>query len=133
MKTDVSAKVLVDTSVWIAYFRKQEPQFGRLTELIDQDRVACCGVILAELMQGAKSARELKMLKDFLAVFEFPGEATSLWVAAGELSYSLRKSGSAAGLADCYLAALALENGYTVMSLDKHFDEIATTAGLRLL
>lgn len=133
MKTDASAKVLVDTSVWIAYFRKQEPQFSQLTELIDRDLVACCGIILAELMQGAKSERELKMLGGFLAVFEFPKESAGSWAAAGELSYNLRKSGSATGLADCYIAALAMKNGYRVLSMDKHFAEIAKAADIRLL
>jgi len=78
-------KVLVDTSVWIEFFKKREPWYSTVSRLMDDKRVCCAGIILAELIQGAKSTKELEVLKDFRHVFEFPDESVDLWQAAGEL------------------------------------------------
>jgi predicted nucleic acid-binding protein len=133
MKTGGSAKVLVDTSAWISFFRKETPNYPRISELIDEDRVACCGLILAELVQGVKSEKELAWLDDFLMVFEFPVEPPILWRKAGELSFRLRKSGKSVDLADCYIATLAGEMGYSVLTLDRHFLALAKETGIKLI
>jgi len=133
MKTGGSAKVLVDTSVWISFFRKETPNHLRVSELIDDNRIACCGLILAELIQGVKTEKELAWLDDFLMVFEFPAEAPMLWRKAGELSFRLRKSGKSIDLADCYIATLAGEMGYSILTLDKHFIALAKETGIKLL
>ncbi|HEX9861200.1 MAG TPA: PIN domain-containing protein [Nitrospirota bacterium] len=133
MKTGGSAKVLVDTSAWISFFRKEAHNHARISELIDGDRVACCGLVLAELIQGVKTDKELARLDDFLMVFEFPAEPPMLWRKAGELSFRLRKSGKNVGLADCYIATLAKEMGFPILTLDKHFLVLAKETGIKLL
>ena len=44
------------------------------------------GIIVAELMQGAKSEKELSVLRDFVHVFPFIPDSLQIWQAAGELS-----------------------------------------------
>lgn len=132
MKTGGSGKILVDTSAWIAYLRKKEPHYSQVTALIKQDRVACCGLILAELMQGAKTEKELAGLRNFTQVFEFQQEPTGLWGAAGELSFRLRRSGKTPSLSDCYIAILAQYHNYSILTLDKHFKEITKDLKLDL-
>src|SRR6185369_15429951 len=87
---DDLVKVLIDTSVWIDFFRKRQPVHGVVVELLDSDRVCCIGLILGELMQGAKSERELSVIRDFIHVFQFLPESPNLWEKAGQLSYTLR-------------------------------------------
>ena len=50
--------VLVDSSVWIAYFRKGESSFAAVNDLADKGRVCLVGLILAEFLQGCKSKKE---------------------------------------------------------------------------
>jgi predicted nucleic acid-binding protein len=69
----VSGKVLVDTSVWIAFFRKS--YHSTVIGLLSEDRVCSAGIIVAELMQGPKSGTELAILKDFIHTFEFLPES----------------------------------------------------------
>ncbi len=133
MKTEGSVKVLVDTSAWIAFFRKEKPLFEKVSALIDDDRVACCGIIYAELLQGVKNEKELSGLKDFMQVFEFPEEHPRLWEEAGDLSFRLRRKGKSPGLADCYIAVLAKRNGYSILTLDGHFKEISKETGISCL
>ena len=122
----------MDTSVWIEFFKKREPWYSTVSRLMDDKRVCCAGIILAELIQGAKSTKELEVLKDFRHVFEFPDESVDLWQAAGELSNALLRKNKSVGLSDCYLAAAAKSNGLKVLSLDTHFEILQAVAGIGL-
>lgn len=125
-------KILVDTSVWIEFFKKKEPWHGIVSGLIDDKRICCAGIVLAELIQGAKSEKELAVLRDFRHVFEFLDESIDLWQAAGELSHALLRKGKSVGLSDCYLAVAAMTNKVPIGTLDKHFEVIKGVAGITL-
>lgn len=125
-------KVLVDTSAWIEFFKKKEPWHSAVSGLMDDKRICCAGVVLAELMQGAKSEKELEVLRDFRHVFEFLDESVDLWQAAGELSHALLRKGKSIGLSDCYLAVSARANKVKVLTLDKHFETIKGATGIGL-
>ena len=125
-------KVLVDTSAWIEFFKKKEPWHSAVSGLIDDKRICCTGIILAELFQGAKSEKELEVLRDFRHVFAFLDESVDLWQAAGELSHSLLRKGKSVGLSDCYLAVAAKASNVKVLTLDKHFEIIRSATGIAL-
>ncbi|HHT9136928.1 MAG TPA: PIN domain-containing protein [Candidatus Wunengus sp. YC60] len=90
------------------------------------------GIVLAELLQGAKSQKELDVLKEFLFVFDFLPESNEMWRKAGELSYLLRQKGKSAGLSDCYISVVANTNEAALLTLDKHFEVIGKETGLNL-
>lgn len=125
-------KVLVDTSAWIEFFRKKEPYYSTILKLIDNDEICCIGIILAELLQGSKSEKELNTIKEFLHVFDFLPESTELWEKAGELSYFLQRNGKSVGLSDCYIAVIAKSNNVRLLTLDRHFSVIKKENGLLL-
>lgn len=132
MVTSALGRVLVDTSVWIEFFRKNEPYHSIVTRLIDAEKVVCCGIILAELMQGAKSDKELAVLGDFLQVFTFIPETAELWAAAGKLSFQLRRKGITIGLSDCYIAVAAASARLRLATLDSHFEALCKPAKITL-
>jgi len=132
IRTDALAKVLVDTSVWIEFFRKKEPYHRVVSELMDNDSICCLGIVVAELLQGAKSEKELNTIKDFLHVFDFLPEAVESWEKAGELSFLLHGKGRAAGLSDCYIAVAVQAADVRLFTLDKHFSVIRKEIGLNL-
>ncbi|MBI5677631.1 MAG: PIN domain-containing protein [Planctomycetes bacterium] len=127
-----SDKILVDTSAWIEFFRKKDPYYMVILELIDTSKVCCLGIILAELLQGAKSQKELDVLKEFLHVFDFLQESTEMWKNACELSYLLRQKGKSVGLSDCYISVVANTNDAILLTLDRHFEVIEKETGLIL-
>jgi tRNA(fMet)-specific endonuclease VapC len=118
-------RVLVDTSAWIEFFRKKEPVYSQVMELIDSEKVCCLGIILAELLQGSRSDKEIDTLREFLHVFDFLPESVKVWERAGVLSSSLQRTGKRVGLADCYIAAAAKTNEVVVLTLDEHFSVLA--------
>jgi hypothetical protein len=132
IRTGALADVLVDTSVWIEFFRKKEPYYSIVSDLMDNDSICCLGIVVAELLQGAKSDKELNTIKAFLHVFDFLPEAVGSWEKAGELSFSLQRKGKAAGLSDCYIAVAVQAADVRLFTLDKHFSVISKETGLSL-
>lgn len=126
-------KILVDTSVWIDFFRKKEPLYSRVLKLLDEDKICCNGIVLAELIQGAKSRKEVKTLNDFAYVFPFLEESGKTWEKAGELSFSLKKAGKQVGLSDCYIAVAAHQEKAGILTLDTHFITIKEALDIILL
>ena len=118
-------KVLIDTSVWIDYFKNSDPGLSsRIDDVLSAAEVYVPGVVLAELVQGARSEREIAAIKDMTETFRVVDHGDGAWFKAGKLSYELRKAGKAVHLADCYIAVIARENGCRVITRDEHFKAI---------
>ena len=61
MKPDI----IVDTSAWIDYFNKPNSQIGKAVEkIIKQEKALIAGVILTELLRGARVQEEFDALLD---------------------------------------------------------------------
>jgi predicted nucleic acid-binding protein len=127
-------RVLVDTSVWIEYFRNPESEAGAtLDGLLEDCEICVPKIVLAELMQGAKSAKELAVIGDFFEAFQVIDQSSETWMNAGRLSYDLKKKGKTIHLLDCYLAVIAKEHSCAIFTLNRHFEEIKDLAGVSLL
>lgn len=117
--------VVADTSVWIEYFKGgHEPARAALRDLIRAEQAALVGMVLAELLQGSRSSKETDALLSKLAGLPFLETSFSTWRRTGELSASLRRKGITLPLSDLVIAALALEHGCQVYTLDPHFEQI---------
>jgi predicted nucleic acid-binding protein len=114
--------VLVDTSVWIAFFRGTEPHAGTVAQILKDQRVVTTGIIKAEIIQGVKSDKEAQRVLEVLAAIESMEISDGLWVKSGWLVSKLRGKGSAVPLTDAAIGTLALEYGLSVYTLDKHYD-----------
>lgn len=126
--TAFADRVLIDTSVWIEYFRKKAPFFAQVESLIDEGRVCTLRFIIAELVQGARSDPESTVLESATQIFHLLEEQPDTWLEAGRLSSRLRRAGRSVGLGDCYIATMARQHDVPIWSLDKHFVEISRVA-----
>jgi hypothetical protein len=99
-------------------------------EIISGGEVCVPGIVLAELVQGARSEREISIIEDMIGTFTFLdiGPGNGAWVEAGKLSYEMKKAGAAVHLADCLIAALARRNGCRVVTRDRHFQALKSVA-----
>jgi len=127
-------RILVDTSVWIEFFRNADsPAVERMEKILEEDEVFVPKMVLAELIQGAKSAREIGVIDDFLEAFHIIDQDDDTWVRAGRLAYDLKKRGTTVPLSDCYLAVIALHNKCKIFTLNRHFQDIKCLAGIDLI
>ncbi len=63
MKGDKVLKVLIDTSVWIDYFKNRDDNVSqRVDEILTFSDVYVPKVVIAELIQGAKSEKEISVI-----------------------------------------------------------------------
>ena len=123
MKDDI---FLVDTNVWIEYFRRNRTYKNLnvikvVKEFERNSKVVTCGIILAEFIQGlGKSSKEL-LARRILENHEFLSSSKETYILAGELSRNLAEKGFLTPLSDCLIAALAIVNGIVLVSNDSHF------------
>jgi predicted nucleic acid-binding protein len=116
--------ILVDTGVWIDFLRKNSEGGGALEGLIRTGRVVAAGIIILELVQGAKSDKDKARITCLLSGLDYAEMSQDLWESAGTLSRSLKGRGFSLPLSDVLLAAIALKHGLSLFTLDSHFDAI---------
>lgn len=127
-------KVLVDTSVWIEYFRspsKLSPEsFQLLDSLILEDRVSIIRAIEAELLPGQLSSsleKEVRSIFTTLSHLDPKWEEESFWEDLIELGRKARKESlGIPGVIDRILILVALKNKVSLWTLDKKLKKLAS-------
>jgi len=118
------ADVLVDTSIWIDFFRNTRSPAGDLMDLLlSENRVVLCGIVEMEILQGlmAKERARTEALFELLPYIETGRED---FRAAGLLWQQLRRKGITIPATDCLIARLCIHRRIPLFSLDAHFDGI---------
>ena len=119
------ADILVDTSVWIDFFRNEKGPTGDILDaLLAEDRVLLCGVVEMEIFQGLRK-KELGELQSVFTLIPYIETQREDFILAGTLWQDLRKKGQTIPSTDCLIAALCLRHDLTLFSLDAHFDKLA--------
>jgi predicted nucleic acid-binding protein len=127
-------KILIDTSVWIKYFRdKSGGPLEKMDEILSKHEVYVPKIVIAELIQGSKSEREISIIEDFVDAFNIIDHREDTWIKAGRLSYSLKKKGKIVNLTDCYIAVIAQEHDCHIFSFDEHFKDIQKSLSIQLV
>ena len=117
--------ILVDTSIWIEYFNRPESKAGgRLEKLIKEGDVCSAGIILTELLQGAKIEKEFNAILESFIVLPFLNTTMDTWIRAGKISFSLRRKGITIPTTDLIIASLAMEYRCSVFTNVPHFEKI---------
>ncbi|HBT96928.1 MAG TPA: PIN domain nuclease [Desulfobulbaceae bacterium] len=122
--------ILIDTSVWIDYFRH-----GGNAEvvdfLIDEDIIVINDIILAELVPFLR-VRNQRALIDLLFGIERL-EMSADWLQIMEYQYTCLKSGlNGIAIPDLLIAQNARQNAAAMYSLDGHFQHLQGIIGLTL-
>lgn len=122
--------VLVDTSIWIEYFRGSE-QDGRLDVLIEENLVVVNDLILAELIPALHLRRQRKLISLMREVLSPPLEVD--WEDLIQMQIACLKHGiNKVGIPDLMIAQHAIHNHLELYTRDKHFKLIARHVALAL-
>lgn len=126
-------RVLIDTSVWIDYFRGKNVQLAeKADEALTFYEVFVPKIVIAELIQGSKSEKEIKVIEEFFGAFNVIDHTENTWIEAGRLSFAMKRKGLTVNLVDCYIAVLSIEYNCKMFSLDEHFKSIKKFSGLEM-
>lgn len=126
--------ILVDSSVWIDYFRgTATPQADKLDALLDTEPIATGDLILAEVLQGFVSDRDFNQARKLLTsltIVELGGKDVAVQAAKNfrtlrALGVTVRKT------IDTIIATRCIESRLPLLYSDRDFDPFVEHLGLR--
>jgi predicted nucleic acid-binding protein len=121
-------KLLVDTTVWIDFFRNDDSPQVKILERALNDRmdIFTCDIIKMEILQGIVGEKEFLSVQRALDPFICLPVSSAQYMLAADIyrlgrkaGYTIRKS------IDCIIAAVAIENTLQLVHNDRDFDAIA--------
>ena len=123
--------VLVDTSVWVRFFREATSLESRVLDgLLAVGPVATCPPIRTETISGAPTKREyerLRQLFDALTNLELPA---GVWRTVEASRFGLARQGIQASVVDVLIAVTAHAHRAALWTLDEDFTRIANVVPL---
>lgn len=123
--------VLVDTSIWIEYFRKGESS-ARLDFFIDEDIIVINDLILAELIPFLKVRHEIEIIRLLMNINQL--QLSIDWKQIIDFQTACLKNGlNGIGIPDLIIAQNAKQNQCDLYSLDNHFTLMKDVLGLQIL
>lgn len=124
--------VLVDTTVWIEFFRRTStaPWRAVLVDLLERDAVVLVDPIVAELLYGVRTEPERAVVLDLAAGTRSLPVDLQTWIASGDLGRSWRSRGRTLSLVDCLLATVAMREGCPLWTLDEDFAPLVAVGEL---
>ena len=125
--------ILVDTSAWIAFFRRNQPL--RLEEVLDFDDVVTCLPVVQEVLQGFRDEATWRRAREAmlaLPIIESPMEQ-ALYIEAVGLYRDARRHGiTVRSSVDCLIAACALRHDLEIIHRDRDYTGLAKVSPLKV-
>ena len=123
--------ILVDSSVWIDYFRTPSGQDHEIDFLIDHNLLSTNDLILAEILPALTFRRQHKLTGLFQEIRKTPMSIE--WDGLIELQLACLNNGvNRVGLPDLMIAQHAIQNRLALFTLDRHSTLIAELTELEL-
>ena len=123
--------VLVDTSIWIEYFRNGN-KFDKLDFFLDENLVVTNDLILAELIPFLKVRNQRKLINLLYRINKF--EILVNWEQIIGYQYKCLKKGlNAIGIPDLIIVQNAKQNHCSIYSLDSHFNLMENIFNIKVI
>ncbi len=122
--------ILVDSSVWIEYFKGNEKALP-LNKLLDLNTICVNDLILAELLPSINHKKENVLKELLLTITKVQLNInwnTIIYMQTQNLKNGINK----VGIADLIIAQNAIDNDLELFTLDRHFDLMSDLHGFRL-
>lgn len=109
--------ILLDTSIWIEYFKRNEDYKVIIDNLLREKKVLALDFIFGELLQGAKEHEKSKII----ALWEILPKVniSEIGFYAGKYSMENKLWDKGVGLIDCAIMYAAIESNSLLWTLDK--------------
>lgn len=128
--------ILVDSSVWIDYFRGIESDHVRkLDELLGQEPLLIGDLILVEVLQGFSNQKAFNQARKLLAQLELVvlGGADIVIHAANHFRHLRTRGITTRKTIDTLIATRCIVDGYALLHHDRDFDAFEKYLGLKVV
>ena len=126
--------ILIDSSVWIDYFRGTSTrESDKLESLLGTEPVSIGDLMLTEVLQGFNGEREFNQAKALLTSLEVvPLVGPDIAIKAARNFWTLRAAGiTVRKTIDTIIATRCIESRYALLFSDRDFDPFVRHLGLR--
>ena len=110
--------VILDTSVWIEFFKGTEQYYNEVLNLIESRSVKTIDPIFGELLQGALSKREKEFIMEFWTYVD-KIEITDLFLKSGEFSFDNKLVSRGIKLIDASIIYCTINSNSKLWTFDK--------------
>ena len=128
--------VIIDTTVWIDFFRSAKTEQTDLFEKVIRRGDAAVGdLIVSEILQGVDTDKEFRSLKRHLSNFHvYPMVGRQNAIQSAVNYRKLRAKGiTVRKSVDCWIATFCIERRFPLLHNDRDFDPFAQHLGLKVL
>jgi predicted nucleic acid-binding protein len=125
--------VIVDTSAWVEFFRRQGDPSVKLAVkgLLDAYEATLCGPVEMEFLGGARP-EEKDRIQSWFGIVPYARNDQKIWRKAAALYSRMNSKGYKVPWNDALIACITIEKGCRVYAVDKHFEAMSRYGGIRL-
>jgi hypothetical protein len=129
--------ILADTSVLIDFLEGRKTESGQRLKTVLQQGIPF-GInpfIYQEVLQGAKSEKEYRLLKKYLETQRFchPKDPVESFAKAAKIYFDCRRKGvTIRSTIDCIIAQTAIEHDLFLLHNDSDYDAMASVIPLKI-
>ena len=122
---------LIDSSLWIEYFRPKGSNKikERLREVLQKEEAVCCGIVVVEILRGAKNEKDFQSLQDALMSLPQIPIDDAVIERASRWGFLLDRKGKFVSTTDLVIAAAAYKTARLLHS-DNDFERISSIIDL---
>lgn len=123
---------LIDSSLWIEYFRPKGSNAikRRVREILQQEDAVICGIVVVEVLRGARNEDEYSVLLESLSSLPQMPFDIEVFERAAEWGFLLDRKGKTASTTDLLIGAAAYGKA-AVLHNDTDFEVIAAEIPLK--
>lgn len=129
-------KVIVDTSVWSLYFRREKvpecTEIDAFHDLISERRVVLLGVVKQELLSGIKENVRFEKLLGALSGFEPLPANDNDHILAARFFNQCRTKGIQGSFIDYLICAQAVNGKMSILTTDQDFQNYSDCLSLQI-
>ena len=111
--------ILIDTSVWIEYFRGNSEYFGEVQSMLDLGMITTVEPVFAELLYGARGKKDNLMLNSYWKVLPKIDFGANSLLEAADFANKRNFQQLGIGLMDALIIYSTISGGHLLWTLDK--------------
>ena len=129
--------ILVDTSALVDFLRGTKSEASQRFKVVLQQAIpfGITSLIYQELLQGARSEKEYRLLRTYLETQRFyhPREPVDSYARAARIYFDCRRKGvTVRSTIDCLIAQIAMDHDLLLLHNDNDFDSMASIIPLKI-
>jgi predicted nucleic acid-binding protein len=122
---------LIDSSAWVEYLHPKGSRKvkDRVREILQREEALCCGVVIIEILRGAKSEKDFESLRDSLTSLpQIPLDSVVI-ERASRWGFLLDRKGKTVSTTDLLIAAASYKKG-KLLHIDRDYEVISAVVDL---